>query len=291
MENRKEFNFSACMDNAKKSMVKIFDDRLEKMTMCLDTFNKTTEHVPKLNENKISNESKKIHKKIKTKFKSRKIPIQSQYDNKALSFKMALARRKFSKYESLKQRSNKTLYYFDGGFKRFKCNKCAKIFKYESNSNRHSCVHSIQSNRSSHFEINSRNHLGKKQYKCDECEKEFFWPSYLIIHKRSHTKDQPSKTPYSCDQCGKEFFWRSHLTFHKRSHPRERPFSCDLCEQKCASLASLKIHKRKHTGERPYSCDKCGKRFAQQSNLTYHSRVHKNQNNNFSPFKNNFKRV
>jgi len=49
MENRKEFNFSACMDNAKKSMVKIFDDRLEKMMMCLDTFNKTTEHVPKLN--------------------------------------------------------------------------------------------------------------------------------------------------------------------------------------------------------------------------------------------------
>ena len=53
MENRKEFKFAACMDNAKKSVVKIFDDLLEKMTTCLDNLNKTTEHDPKLNEVKI----------------------------------------------------------------------------------------------------------------------------------------------------------------------------------------------------------------------------------------------
>jgi len=233
MDNGENFNFSACMDNAKKSVVTILEDRLEKMTASLDNINKATGQALKSNKTKILNASTKILNKNRSlpKFKPRKS------DSKALSFKMALARRKFAKYKTLKQRSNKTLYYF-GGFKRFKCNKCAKIFKYESNSNRHSCVHSIQSNRSSHFEINSRNHLGKKQYKCDECEKEFFWPSHLTIHKRCHTN--------------------------------EKPYACDYCEKKCTLLSNLKIHLRVHTGERPYSCDQCGMKYSHRSSLINH---------------------
>jgi uncharacterized Zn-finger protein len=252
MENRKEFNFYSQMDNAKKSVAKILEDRFEKMTKCLDTLNQATVPVVTLKEVKISNVSTKILKKhvnrLKTKFKSQKIPFKCQLisksANKALSFKMVLARRKFSKYESLKQRINKTLYYFKG-FKRFKCQKCAKIFKFESNLNRHLCVHSIKTKRSSHFEINSKNHLPKKKYKCDVCEREFFWPSYLIIHKRIHTN--------------------------------EKPFACDFCEKKCALLSNLKIHMRVHTGERPYSCDKCGIKFKQRTSLINHlSKYYKN---------------
>jgi uncharacterized Zn-finger protein len=208
MENGEYFNFSACMDNGKKSVVKILEDRMTQMKKSLDNLSKATRHALKLNEANTSNVSTKIQNEsnlLIPKF------ISHKSDNKALSFKMALARRKFSKYESLKQRTNKTLYYF-GGFKRFKCNRCAKISKYESNLNRHACVDSIKTKSSSHFETNSRNHKRKKPYSCDVCEKGFSWPSHLTIHKRSHTN--------------------------------EKPYECDVCDKKCATLGNLKVHKR-----------------------------------------------
>jgi uncharacterized Zn-finger protein len=325
MENRKEFNFSSQMDNAKKSVVTIIEDRLAVMTKSLDNLNNTSNHVLKLNEAKITNAlNKNIPKeprvnRLISKFKSHKKPLNLQLISKsaykALSFKMVLARRKSSKYESLKQRINKTLYYFEG-FKRFKCQKCAKIFKFESNFKRHSCVDSIKTKSSSDFKKHSRNHLQKKPYKCDVCGKEYIWPSYLKIHKRSHSNEKPyacdlcnkkcttlgnlnihkwthtrvkktknhlPKMPFSCDECGKEFFSKSHLVIHKRTHTKEKPFSCDLCEKKFSTLGILKVHKRKHTGERPYSCDKCGKRFTQLSSLRNHSKLHKNQQKIFFP--------
>jgi DNA-directed RNA polymerase subunit RPC12/RpoP len=307
MENRNFLNFSAYMDNAKKSVITIFEDRLEKMTASLDTLNNTNDHVLTLNETKTSNSSAHIYNKNKInepprvnrlmkKFKSQKNPfkhrrfIRDSCANKALGFKMVLARRKFYKYESLKQRINKTLYYFKG-FKRFKCQKCAKIFKFESNFKKHSCVHSIKTKSSSSFEINSRNHLRKKHSKsilwrisrfprrsypdsrpnsCDECGKKFPTPSHLIIHKRSHTKEKP----YACDFCEKKFSTLHGLKVHKRLHTGERPYSCDFCQKKFSALSNFNSHKRVHTGERPYSCDKCGKRFSHLTNLKCHSKIH-----------------
>jgi hypothetical protein len=122
MEKRKEFNFSSQMDSAKKSVVTIIEDRVAVMTKSFEILNNTTNHVLKLNEAKITNALNKDKPKeprvnrLISKFKSHKKPLNCQLisksANKALSFKMVLARRKSSKYESLKQRINNTLFYF-----------------------------------------------------------------------------------------------------------------------------------------------------------------------------------
>ena len=44
-------------------------------------------------------------------------------------------------------------------------------------------------------------HTGDLPYKCQNCEKAFFYPSFLQTHERNHTGEKP----HECEQCGKAF--------------------------------------------------------------------------------------
>lgn len=74
-------------------------------------------------------------------------------------------------------------------------------------------------NKSYHSKFNLRrhveyNHLGKKPFICQVCNRNFVSKQNLIEHKFIHS----GAKPYKCSICGKKFRQISLLSLHKRTH-------------------------------------------------------------------------
>uniref|UniRef100_A0A8C6XHU6 Uncharacterized protein n=1 Tax=Naja naja TaxID=35670 RepID=A0A8C6XHU6_NAJNA len=191
--------------------------------------------------------------------------------------------------------------------KTYKCPECEKSFIWVSSFHRHKKIHlrnkSIPlSYQKKSFKQGSNlmkfqpSPIGKKHYKCPECEKSFPALKSLEKHKKLHqrvnlksssqkaleTKDK------TCSECGKFFDRLSHLKRHQRVHTGEKPYKCPKCEESFmwqgAFVRHLKVHKREKPSppvptvsvsqEKPNQCLECGKTFRQQSDLMRHWRVH-----------------
>ncbi|XP_028968215.1 oocyte zinc finger protein XlCOF28-like [Galendromus occidentalis] len=83
---------------------------------------------------------------------------------------------------------------------------------------------------------------GKTLYRCDQCEYETSWPSWLRTHKRVHTGERPFK----CHLCSYSSSQSSNLQQHLKRHSDERPFKCNLCEYSCKRGHQLNTHRRTH---------------------------------------------
>ncbi|XP_075691481.1 uncharacterized protein LOC142659335 [Rhinoderma darwinii] len=112
--------------------------------------------------------------------------------------------------------------------------------------------------------------MGRKQYKCDLCDRCFSDASNLRRHKNIHT----GLRPYVCDVCGSSFRQKSQLDRHRLVHTGERPYRCAFCTKGFRDSTELRVHFRVHTGERPYSCPVCQKNFSRICYMRRHTEKH-----------------
>lgn len=110
------------------------------------------------------------------------------------------------------------------------CNICGLILKSNKNLNEH--IQAI------HEAPNTRD------YKCDECGKEYKTLRVLSKHKRyTHSKYEK----ISCEKCGKLFTNLKTLSTHiKLVHDKVKPFKCEFCDSTFGRNDYLKSHTKTH---------------------------------------------
>lgn len=128
-----------------------------------------------------------------------------------------------------------------------KCPYCEKILKMNSN-----------------FKIHIRNHEANNEtdligiYKCNDC-------SYKSTNKCSleaHiNKNHLHRRPYICEICDKGFYKNSNLVEHYSSHMSKNKMCCSICGTKFGNEKCFRDHLKLHTGEKPYKCDQCDETF------------------------------
>lgn len=85
-------------------------------------------------------------------------------------------------------------------------------------------------------------HTGQKDYKCTQCEKNFFDRVQLVEHLRTHTGEKP----FACSLCGTAFARNSNLLAHMRIHRDEKPFRCNICSKEFRWRNNMVLHQKKH---------------------------------------------
>lgn len=152
------------------------------------------------------------------------------------------------------------------------------------------------------FQLHCKMHKGEgKTNKCIHCSKVFIYPSSLLVHLKTHSKEKQffcdycgkryqslytlkvhqqchtGEKPYKCKECGECFNSSQSLKEHRSltAHLQERPFKCNLCDESYVRRQSLGRHLlEKHSNHRPYSCELCEKAFVYPSDLRKHMKKH-----------------
>uniref|UniRef100_H0XML9 Uncharacterized protein n=1 Tax=Otolemur garnettii TaxID=30611 RepID=H0XML9_OTOGA len=154
----------------------------------------------------------------------------------------------------------------------FECSQCGKTFNKASEVIQHQSTHNS----------------ALKPYKCDVCQKAFWFPSSLNIHQHFHVGKKRNLTrhknihtrrkPFSFSLCGKTFHSFSEKVQRQLIHAKKkfykRKYYCNDCKKEFSPYSKFILHQRTHTGERPYKCDRCEKSFQSRSNLNKHQKIH-----------------
>ncbi|XP_071476354.1 uncharacterized protein [Diadema antillarum] len=141
--------------------------------------------------------------------------------------------------------------------KPFACEMCGKMYKSNSNLQRH-----------------RKSHQERKPFACNLCEKSYSRRPILTEHKLMVHGDGAPKTRYQCCECTKSYFSLGRLEIHRRKHTGERPFQCKHCEKSFKEMSNLKRHEIIHLGLKPYKCLVCGRGFNDKGNLQKHESTH-----------------
>ncbi|XP_075392610.1 zinc finger protein 446-like [Tenrec ecaudatus] len=112
----------------------------------------------------------------------------------------------------------------------------------------------------------------RKPYTCEQCGQTFSWKSVFVIHRRTHTGEQPAvgtargpllsprehpRLPpagpriFLCEECGRSFSWKSQLVIHRKSHVGQRRHLCGDCGRGFDWKSQLVIHRKSHRSEAP----------------------------------------
>ena len=118
--------------------------------------------------------------------------------------------------------------------------------------------------------INSQ-HLGKKSFKCSQCDKAYGAKDNLKNHIQIIHKNEK----FQCHECGNSFAsnqsLRNHVQVQHRGIPLERKYECDRCEKTFTGIVKLKNHVRtEHDKILAFSCDICGRKFSRKNGLINH---------------------
>ncbi|XP_018372975.1 PREDICTED: RE1-silencing transcription factor-like [Trachymyrmex cornetzi] len=123
-----------------------------------------------------------------------------------------------------------------------------------------------------------RVHVRARNYKCNECEKNFFNKHDLAKHLSIHSQEKP----YSCSICQKQFSRLTSLQRHKKVHKEETHYACPHCDDEFFTTEELEEHKNSaHKKEKPFQCNICKKRFLYKQGLQRHETLHNNKDEKF----------
>ena len=78
-----------------------------------------------------------------------------------------------------------------------------------------------------HLEKHQMIHKNQKQFKCNECKKQFRQLSHLKIHQLIHSKEPK----YKSNECNKRFKQLIHLKSHLLVHSNVRKYKCNECNK------------------------------------------------------------
>ena len=184
--------------------------------------------------------------------------------------------------------------------KKFKCDKCSKMFGFKSKLDEHvkRCDGIFRANprdgRSVIFTVINAD--GVKKYQCTRCENTYenSWSVYPHFDRKHKEKK------HKCEKCGKMFQFQPSLQIHMnkcdgilrervsrpKSNRRKRQFGtkdyhiitankenifqCSHCERSCKDLLKLNNHFNNSHKEKKFICEKCDKMFAMESNMKIH---------------------
>ncbi|XP_018313819.1 transcriptional repressor CTCF-like isoform X1 [Mycetomoellerius zeteki] len=123
-----------------------------------------------------------------------------------------------------------------------------------------------------------RVHIRARNYKCNECEKNFFNKHDLSKHLSIHSQEKP----YSCLICQKQFSRQTSLQRHKKVHKDETHYACPDCDDEFFTTEELEEHKDlAHKKEKRFCCNICNKRFLYKQGLQRHEILHNNKDEKF----------
>ncbi|CAG9790636.1 unnamed protein product [Diatraea saccharalis] len=103
---------------------------------------------------------------------------------------------------------------------------------------------------------------------CEVCGKIFYSDALLNDHKWVHE----GKRNFKCDICDKSFLTKQSMLMHKRAHSAEKSvYECQLCGKQIGNYSNMQRHMLIHTGLKPWKCEFCGKAFKQPSEKRAHT--------------------
>lgn len=180
---------------------------------------------------------------------------------------------------------------------------CTRTFSRKYNLNRHMRSHQVSSIESGGhvchicgkhikgvYSLHLKIHENLKQFRCNECGREF----RQKIALKNHILIHENQKPHECKWCFKRFRQKYSLATHIKRHTGVKEFICgellitffifneslnisifsDLCGKEVADKITLQKHSLVHSTNKPHQCGTCFMSFRHKSSLSRHTKIH-----------------
>ena len=106
---------------------------------------------------------------------------------------------------------------------------------------------------------------------CDICGAHYFEERMLVLHQKTHQKNEET---FSCKDCGKSFKSKYTRYIHiARTHKKEAAYHCIKCDEVFFSYTQRYRHMiEAHGEERMFKCSQCDRSYDSRKSLREHNR-------------------